>query len=154
MSEILLTWKNQRELKLIARERHLEFHAMEILEPLLRSKMEKLLTRFMKSQYSKLTRAVPSTKKTASHIARILLNHLMIPNDIPLYVVSNNGAQFKIIIIAFICPFLRSKMLNTTAYHVQPRGQTERINKNVVTRMRYVNIHEKNRDDYGQSFKH
>lgn len=109
---------------------------MDILVTLPRSKKGSRFITVMTGRYSKLTRAISSTKTTAPQ-ALIYLDHWVIPFGISLYVLTENGLQSTSRIFAFLGAFLRPKLLSTTVYRSQTNEQTGRYNGTVVGRIRY-----------------
>lgn len=132
----------------------LEFVAMDILRRLPRTKKRNQYAIEM-SDSSKLTRAVPTAKTSATQVANIILEHWIVPFDIPSYVLPDHGPQFVSKFFATICGFLDVRHLTTTAYHPQTNGQVERFNKTIVTRLRhYLADHQRSWDICVQPLTH
>lgn len=87
--------------------------------------------------YSKLRRALQTFRMTASHIRSIIVDNLVIPYRIPTPLLTDTGTLFTSKIFQWLCTFLGSKHLRTTAYHLQINGQKERFDKKTVAGLRY-----------------
>lgn len=58
-----------------------------------------------------------------------------------------NGTQFVIELVSYLCTFLGAKKIPTTAYYLKSTGQAEPFNFTLSTRLRlYVAGHEKDSD--------
>lgn len=125
----------------------LEFIAIEVLRPLPRTTSGNQYAIVITDRYSKVTRAIPTSKTASTHAANIFFEHWVIPYGIPKYLLTDNGPQFTSKFFAMICSLLGVKHLTTTAYHPQTKGQVEHYNKTIVTRLRhYVAEHQRDWD--------
>ena len=144
-------YTKQKHLRLFPANGPLEFVAMDILGPLPKTKQGNQFVVVLTDRYSKLTRAIPTGKTTATTVATIFVDHWVIPYGIPNYVLTDNGPQFVAKFFASVCLALGVKHVTTTAYHPRTNGQTERFNRTIVTRLRhYVGEHQDDWDLYVQ----
>lgn len=72
----------------------LHYIAIALLGQLLKTRNENQFMIVIANRYSKLTHAVPMSKTTAPHTASMMLNHKIIPNEIPNNILLQNGLQF------------------------------------------------------------
>lgn len=98
---------------------------MDIPGALLRKRLGNQLVLVITDHDSKLTRAVSMTNTTAPHVGTVCLYGWVLTYCIPVYLLTDNGPQFVPKFFASICPYLGAKLLTTTAYHPQTKGQTE-----------------------------
>lgn len=111
----------------------LEFVAMDILGPLPRATNRNQRVMVITDRYSKLTRAIPTWRTTATHAANVFFDHCVISHDISTFLLIDNGPQFVRKFFATICTYLGVKHLTTMAYHPKTNGQVEQYNKTIVT---------------------
>lgn len=78
-----------------------------------------------------LSRAIPSFKKTAMHIANIFIDHCLIPYFNQTYILIDNGFQFFRKFFAAMYAFFGIKQLATTAYHLQANDQADEFNNTI-----------------------
>lgn len=131
--------KAQRQhLKLFPASSLLDFIATDIPGPLLKTKNSNKFVVTMTDRYSRLTRAVPTSKTSATHILSISYDNFILPYGIPTYLLTDNSTQsvssefFKT-----ICHFLGMKHLKTIAYHHQTSEQAERYNRMLIARLHH-----------------
>lgn len=86
--------------------------------------------------YSKLGRAIPSSKMTATHVVYVSLDPRVLPYGIPDHLLMDSGSQFVSKFFAALCGFLGMKHLTRTIEQPQKYGQVEEYNKTIVTRIR------------------
>lgn len=115
--------RNKRHLQHFPASRPLEFIAMDILEPLPETMQGNQYVVIITDRYSKLTRAIKTSKTAAAHMANIFLDHWIVSFDISSYLLTDNGTRFRSKFFASICGYLGVKHLTTTAYHPQTNGQ-------------------------------
>lgn len=103
--------------------RPLEFVAIVILEPLIKSKQINRFIIVATECYSKLTRALPVPKTTATHVATVVLENYTMPYGIPITIATDNSSQFVSKFFATPCASIKTKWVTTTEYHPQANGQ-------------------------------
>lgn len=134
--------KNQRLLKLFRVTGLLEFFAIYILRPLLKTKLGNRNTILITDRYRKLTCKILVSTITANYVALTLSNDWIVPYGIPTSLLSYNGPKFASKFFAAVF-FILLDLRTTTAYNLQYNRQTEHYNKKIFTRMRhYVNKHQ------------
>lgn len=73
--------------------------------------------------------------------------------DRPDFLLTDNDLQFELVsmFIKYLCLYIRTKLLTTTAQHPKTNGQTEPCNKMIATIQRhYVNEHQNDWDAFEQ----
>lgn len=101
----------------------------------------------MTDRYSKLTKAVPTSKTTASHIVSLSMDNRIMQSDIKTHVLAGNRTQFVGKFFKSLCAFSGTKHLTIPAHHPQTNGQTERLNKTIiVTLQQHVAEHQRDWD--------
>ena len=61
-------------------------------------------------------------------IAKLLIDEIVCRYSAPKTLLSDQGAQFMSSLLKSSCDYLNTKKINTTAYHPQCNGLTERFN--------------------------
>lgn len=87
----------------------------------------------MTDSFSKLTKAIPTTKTTATAVATIFLERLGINFDVPIKVLTDNGPQFTSKVFSPTCAQHSVKAIKTTEYHTQANRQVKRFNQAVLS---------------------
>lgn len=86
--------------------------------------------------YSKLSKAVFTSKTITLPIASLFMDSWILPHGIPTPVFTDNETFFVSICFASVNTFLRTIYLTTTKYHMPTNEQIERFNSTMVTRLR------------------
>lgn len=107
----------KRHLKLFLATGPLAFMATRTLGPLPRPKNRNVFVIVTTDRYPKLTQTVPTLKTTATHIAKLFLNHLITSNEIPYFLSADNAPQIVSKFFATLRGFFGLKHVTTTAYH-------------------------------------
>ena len=79
--------------------------------------------------FTKWVEAFPIPDIKARTIANILINHIICVHRAPGIITSDQGKQFTGKVMKHICRILDIKLKQTTAYHPQTDGLTERMNR-------------------------
>ena len=88
-------------------------------------------------------------KQDASTIARIMVEEIICRHGAPSRIISDCGPAFLGEVLKSIYTLLDIKKSNTTTYHPQTDGLTERFNKTLVqTLSMYVDTHQKDWNEY------
>jgi ribosomal protein S14 len=77
------------------------------------------------------TELVPTKEATAEYAARGLLERVISRTGAPAWIVSDQGKAFTGDIIKELCSILRIKKIQTTAFHPQRNGATERVHRDL-----------------------
>ncbi len=72
--------------------------------------------------------AFPIKKIDAKTVAKIFVNEIIARHSAPSVLLSDQGAQFMSILVKETCDYLLVNKINTTAYHPQTNGLTEKFN--------------------------
>ncbi|CAN8067066.1 unnamed protein product [Agarophyton chilense] len=140
---------HQAKLKLFPAACPMEFVAMGIIGPLNNSSHWKRFVLVITDRFTKLTRALPLGKTTATDVATAFLSHWVYPYGMPLYLLTDNGSQFVSKFFSHNCDTLGIKHATTTAYHPQTNGQAESFNCTLLDRLaHYFSEHQLDWDDY------
>lgn len=131
---------HQRQLQPYLPATPLEFVAVDILGLLPKTKTSSGFIIVMTNRCSKLTRAIPTKKTTATDVAHILVEDWAVPYDVPIQLLTNNGPEFAGKFFSAVCARLGTKSMKTATFHPQTNGQTGRYNKTILSRLRhYIN---------------
>lgn len=103
----------------------------------------------------KLTRAIPTSKKNATNIASLFVDHCIIPFGTSKNIYTDNGPQFRRKLFAFACDYPGIQHLTSTAYHQHTNGRAKLFNLTIVTRLvRLVPDQQRDRGFFAQSLKY
>lgn len=94
----------------------LEFIAMDILGPLMQTKNEIVLMTVMRDRYLKMTRAVPNSKTTVTHVANVVFHHWVVPSGIRNHLLTDSSPQSVSKFFERICCFFGLKHVTTVPY--------------------------------------
>ena len=81
--------------------------------------------------FSRYVVLAPPENKTADAIAHALIANLFCPFTTPRTLISDNGAEFRNVLLAEICKQFSVKQTFITAYHPSSNGLVERANRKV-----------------------
>lgn len=105
----------------------------------------------MTDRYSKVAKAVSTSKTTGLYIASLFVDNLVIPYCIQTLVLTDNGTQFFSKFLKSLWASPGAKYLTTTVTHLQVNVQAKRINETIIVRLRhYVSEHQKDCSIYIQ----
>ncbi len=82
--------------------------------------------------FTRYAQAVPTRTQTAKATAEALVNHFILHYGLPKRLHSDKGANFMGQLISEMCKVLGIEKSNTTAYHPQGNGMTERFNRTLL----------------------
>lgn len=91
----------------------------------------------MRDRYTKLPKALPTSNKTASHIASLFLDKWVVLYGVPKYVLTDNETKLISGFCDFLCALLATKNQTTTVTRPQTEGQSEHLNKTIIARVRH-----------------
>jgi hypothetical protein len=77
---------------------------------------------------SRWAEAFPMKRIDAKTVAKLFIDEIVCKYSAPKTLLSDQGAQFMSLLLKNICNYLKTKKINTTAYHPQCNGLTERFN--------------------------
>ena len=93
--------------------------------------------------------AFPMKNMEAKTVAKIFIDEIVTRFSAPIKLLSDQGTQFMSKLVKETCEYMSTQKLNTTAYHPQTNGVTERFNKTICQLLSiYCNDHQTNWDDY------
>lgn len=87
--------------------------------------------------YTKLTKAILTTKKKAATVARIFVEHWVANYVISFKIVTENGPQFVSKFFVAVCSTLGLNNITTIEYHSQTNGQVECISFTLILQQRH-----------------
>lgn len=97
----------------------------------------------MTDRYTKLTKAIQTSKTNDTTVASIFLEHSVANYGIPFELLTKNGSQFVSKFFLAVCITLRVNYITNTEYYPQTNGQAERFNSTVISRLQhYVSVHQ------------
>jgi len=123
-------------MKLFPASGPLEYVAIDILGPLPRTKQGNQYLLVIADRFSKLVRTVPLKRITALSVAQAFANEWVCVYGPPLYLLSDNGTQFKSSFFKDICQRMGTRQFFTSPYHPQTNGQVERFNRTLLAQLR------------------
>lgn len=86
--------KRERQLELFLESGTLKCIATDILGLLLQARNGNVFAIVVTNYYSKITRAIPTSKQTAKHVANVFLQHWIVPCDILDHFRASKSPQF------------------------------------------------------------
>lgn len=139
--------KHQSHLTIFQPASPSKFLAVDILDAFPRTNIGNKFIAISINRYSKPTRAISTTKTTASNFVKTLFENWINPYSIPLFSLTDNGPQFVGKLIQNVCFDLSVEHLTTIAYDLRRNGQVERYKTALITRLHhYLLDHQKNWD--------
>lgn len=132
--ERIYQWTNSL---LFAASRHFGFVAMHIIGSLELADSGNTSVIVATDRFSKLTKAVRTSKETTLHIAISHLDIFSAPSGIPKTLCTYNGRQFLSKFFGTVCQFFAVKDMTTTAYLFRVNGEIEGDNKTISTRFQH-----------------
>lgn len=106
--------RQKRNMQLFSASGALEFTALEIVKPFPKVVQGRQHIFVIADCYSKLTRAILILRMTATHIANVFKDHLLISYDILTYLLIDIGNPFVSIFFATVCA-IRSQALTVAS---------------------------------------
>jgi hypothetical protein len=89
------------------------------------------------------------TNARAKTIANILIERVFLEHGFPATLLSDRGSNFLSELMLAVLHIFKVRKLNTSSYHPQTNGMTERFNKTLTTMLaHYVNKYQKDWDRY------
>ena len=139
--------KHAKALKLFPALAPLEFVAIDLLGPVIRTPRGNRHLLVISDRFTKLVRTVPLSNIKAVTVAGAFVTHWVFVYGPPLDLLSDNGSQFASKLFQELCTLLGIKNVFTSTYHPQANGQVERFNRTIIASLRhYVNDHPKDWD--------
>ena len=80
---------------------------------------------------SRWVEAFPTADRKATTVAKILINEIICRHGAPKVILSDQGKEFLSNLIKEVCNYFVTKKINTTSYHPQSNGLTERFNNSL-----------------------
>lgn len=113
----------------------LQFVAMDILDPLSKTKPYNQHVIVLTDRYTRLTRTMPATTLTPTNAATVFVDNWVIPYGILTYSLTDNGPYFVSKLFRVVTACLGVKHLITTAYHPHINSKVERFIRTIVARL-------------------
>jgi hypothetical protein len=128
----------------------LPFEALgiDVLGPLPKTRRKNKYILVVTDYYTRWPMAFAMKNQRAATIATILIEQVFCQHGFPATLLSDRGTNFLSELVAAVLKVFHVKKLNTTAYHPQTNGLTERFNNTLCTMLTpYTN---KNQDDWDE----
>lgn len=100
----------------------LESFALNIVTPVSKTLNGNQIKLVMRNRYLKVTKAVTTSEKTASHITSLSICKSILLHGAPTHVLTDNEMQFVCKFLETPCAFLGTIHPTTLAYHLQTNG--------------------------------
>lgn len=126
---------HQRSIQLFPSKWPLKIVAIDIPRPLPKNKTNNKVIVVINKRYLILTRAIPTKKTTATHVAHICGDDWVVSYGILDRLLTKRGSLFEKFFNA-VCTRLSTKILTTTAYSPQTNEQIKRYSTTVLSRRR------------------
>lgn len=124
---------------------------MDIQRPLANTKTGNEFIVGMTNRYSKSMRTIPSKEATATDVAGIFVEDLIVPYGTSDRLLTDKCPQFAEKYLTSNCTELGTTMLTTTAYLPQTNVQTEWYNRIILRRLRhYISQNQNDRKTFIQ----
>lgn len=94
----------------------------------------------MADRFSKLSKAISTTKTTSTSVGTIIFEHGVSNVDIPTKLLTDNGPLFTSTFFPDICTELDVERISTTEYHSQSNVPVELINQTIAFRLRHYMV--------------
>lgn len=141
--------KRKRYFQLFAMSGPLQCTASYIRFPLQRTENGNEIVTVMTDHYWRITRAILTSEKTATHVANVFLAHRIPPQGIPIYLLMGYGPQLVNTLFGSFSGFRNLNLLTTTAHYLQTDGRIEKYIRAIIPRLRcYVAEHKDSLDIY------
>ena len=98
---------------------------------------------------TRLVEAFATSDQKATTVAKILVNEIISRHGSPAEILSDKGKNFLSEVVKETCEYFDIKKINTTSYHPQCNGLTERFNSTLCQMLAmYVDSNQENWDTY------
>lgn len=132
-----------------AAEKPFELVGVDVLGPLPITKQGHKYIVVFTDYLTKWVEAFPVAETTANTIAKLLINEIIARHSAPIRLLSDQGRNFLSQVVKEVCNMFEIQKINTTAYHPQTNGLTERFNKALCTILSvYVNKYQNDWDEF------
>ena len=122
---------------------------VDIIGPLKRTRSGNKYIVCFTDYLTKWAEAFPVKRQTAEVIASLLVNKIIFRFGSPATLLSDRGTQFLGRVVRQTCKLFKIKKVNTTAYHPQCDGLTEKFNSTIVKMLsKYCDANQNNWDEF------
>ncbi len=122
---------------------------IDILGPLPVTKSGNRYVLTCTDHFTKYALAFPLVKTDANTIAKVLVEEVFLMFGAPKSILSDRGKNFLSKVLLGVLEILQIHKVNTSSYHPQTNGLTERFNRPLVDMLRaHVNAKQNNWDDF------
>lgn len=108
-----------------------------MLGPLPKAKQSNQISVVMTDRYTKLAKAITTTKRNAATVAGIFLEYLVANYGIPSKILTDNGPQFVSKLFLAVCNTFRVINISTSEYCPQTNGQADRFKSTVISQLHH-----------------
>ena len=115
-------------LKSITTKEPFEMIGMDFMGPLKITERGNKYILVITDYFTKWAEAWALKEQTAEEVARVLVTEFLPRHGVPMKILTDQGSQFRSNLLKELCKLLKIKKVETTAYHPQCDGQTERFN--------------------------
>ena len=129
--------KRSSKMKLFPANAPLEYVAIDILGELPRTQRGNRYLLVITDRFSKMVKTVPLRRITAAVVAESFTKHWVFVCGPPVFLLSDNGAQFMSRLVLAVCRLLRVSNVFTMTYHPKENGQAERFNRTITSALRH-----------------
>ena len=141
--------RHSSQLQLFSASRPFEVVSIDLFGPLPRSEKGNRYVVVMVDRFSRWVELAPIPDATASTVADVFVNCIILRHGCPVQLLSDRGSQFLSGMFHRLSERLGIQKIFTSAYHPQTNGQVERLNRYIAASLTtYINIHQTDWDDY------
>ena len=109
-------------------ERPFDIIGMDFVGPLPETESGNKWLLVITDYLTKWVEAFPTKDAKANTVAKILIKEIICRHGAPKKLLTDQGRQFVSNLLAKVCEYFNTKKINTTSYHPQCNGLTERFN--------------------------
>lgn len=126
------TYYRRRKIQLFLASELLEFLAMDIVEPFLKTVQGNQNILVIMDPYFKLARAVLKSKMTIMHVTNLYRDQWIIPHGIPSYLLTDDETLLVSRLFAAVWALLGARHLTTFVDHKQTNGHAKRFKETIL----------------------
>ena len=126
-----------------------EIVGVDVVGPLTITSKHRRFIVVITDHFSKWAEAFPVTNHSATVVADLLVREVFSRYGVPKKILTDQGQEFMSLMIAVLCQLFGADKINTSTYHPQTDGNTERFNRTLCKMLKaYTKANQRDWDEH------